>query len=97
MFVRWKRNTRSKRKFKNQYVLHTLIAVLVECKRENGKIKQNYLGYLASIRENLLDSTCSQKLFWGKINSRLSELEIDEQTRQQIIVRIQEVVPSPDL
>jgi len=74
MYVRWKKNIRKREKNSIDNKV-TLCAVIVECYRENGKPKQRFRKYLASIREVDLNDSYSRKLFWRKVNKKLNTLE----------------------
>ena len=80
MYVRWQRRTRKRRPRSP-----LLVAVLVECRRVDGKPRQNVVGYLAGIGEQLVgEREREHREFWAKVDKRLDELGVDGDTRAKI-------------
>ena len=80
MFVRWQR--RSRKRYGGSPLL---TAVLVECRRVDGKPRQRTVGYFAGIRERFVgEHEREHRRFWAKVDERLDELELDPDTRAMI-------------
>ena len=67
MYVIWKKNMRKIKNFKEVSNV-TLCAVVVESQRHNGNVKQKFVKYLGSIREDKIDSEKCTNLFWRKVS-----------------------------
>ena len=91
MYIRWKKNIRKKTKADFSNV--TFCAVILENKRQDGKVKQKFLKYLGSIRENRIDSATSRTLFWKKASKNLDTLELSKENKASIIKKMLQVVP----
>jgi hypothetical protein len=94
MFVRWKRRQLSERR---DWVPpeFSLYAVLVVSHRNNCKPRQKIIRYLAHIKEGYLSETAHQKYFWERVDSHLSDLELDPTSRGEIELKISEKVKRP--
>ena len=96
MFVRWK-----KRKLKSHWHPRqgnvVLSAQLVECKRVDGKPRQNVIKYLGSIWGHVCDAEGRQSSFWRTADRALDELALDAGARRKIEGRLLETVPRPSL
>ncbi len=89
MFVRWQRRSR-----KRYGAPPLLTAVLVECRRVDGKPRQRTVAYLAGIRERFVGKNAWQHdRFWSRVDTRLDELALDPQTRATIEASIAARVP----
>ena len=89
MFVRWQR--RSRKRYGRSRLL---TAVLVECRRVDGKPRQRTVAYLGGIREKFIGQNVWQHdRFWSRVNARLDELALDPATRANIEASIAARVP----
>ena len=71
-----------------------LTAVLVECRRINGRPRQSTVGYLGSIRERHVGKTAREHFrFWACVDDRLDELWLDTVTRLSIEASVAARVP----
>ena len=60
-------------------------AVLVECRRVDGKPRQRVIAYLGGIREAYVDEREREhRAFWEGVDERLDELGLDPETRARV-------------
>ena len=70
MYVRWQSRARKRRGGSP-----LLTAVLVECRRIDGRPRQRTVAYLGSIREGGIESTLARLVkFWLGVTERLDQL-----------------------
>jgi hypothetical protein len=95
MYIRWKRKYRKRRCYES-IIRSTLSAVLVKSVREYGKVKQNFILHLGSIREERIESSIHRSIFWRKVTQRLNKLDLGKEDISSIILKLQQVVPPPN-
>ncbi len=89
MFVRWQR--RSRKRYGGSPLL---AAVIVECRRVDGKPRQRTVAYLGGIRERFVgEHERRHEKFWNRVDARLDELGLDPSTRASIEASIAARVP----
>jgi hypothetical protein len=96
MYLRWKTKPRKGKK-NHGLGSTTLVAVLVECRRENGKVKQNLVKYLGSIQKDKIDLISRRKVFWIRVLSNLDGIKMGNKKRKQLLTQIIKIVPNPGL
>ena len=92
MYVRWKKNIRKTTKSKKNTNV-TYYAVIVKSLRQNRRIKQKFIKYLGSIREDNLDSERCRNLFWKNVSEKLGTLELSKKDKASITNKLRQVVP----
>ncbi len=89
MYVRWRSRPRTRLPRSP-----LLTAVVVACRRVNGKPRQRVVAYLAGIREKFIGEHERQhEKFWNRVDARLDELALDPATRANIEASIAARVP----
>ena len=88
VFVRWKRR-------KTKRWGGSLYAVLVENKREGGRVRQRVVKHLAHIHTAHLSSVGERARFWEQVDARLAGLGLPEEARQSIAAKLEQTVPRP--
>jgi hypothetical protein len=86
MFVKW-----AKRKLADQSRF-SLDAILVKNQWENGKVKQRYVCYLGSIREDRINRTRYLLEFWRSVDKNLKRLGLSPDQQQLLEQNIQKKV-----
>jgi len=93
MYVRWKRHMLGTAERPSSEA--SLTAVLVRCKRVDGKPRQQLVGYLATIQEASIAHPVMRAQFWEQVRERLAGQGLSEGQRAQIVAKIAERVPRP--
>ena len=98
MFVRWKKYklTGPLKSWRTNFG-DGFAAVLVECKRVNGKPRQRVIKHLASIREYGLadDKVGWHTGFWRDVEISLRDIPMSEAEREKIEAALVRRVPKP--
>jgi hypothetical protein len=89
MFVKW-----AKRKWVRRSRV-SLDAILVKNRWIKGKVKQEYLGYLASIRQDHIGLIHYLIVFWRKVEGNLSRLKLTPQEKRVANKSIQKKIRKP--
>jgi hypothetical protein len=90
MFVKF-----AKRKWARRPLV-SLDAVLVNNRWVKGKVKQEYLCYLASIRENRVDNIGFLIDFWRKVEQKLSLMKLTPEETRVVRKSIQNKIRKPN-
>ena len=95
MYVKWQKKRRSKAWHSRGDLL---TATLVECRRVDGKPRQQVVSYLGSVRLELIESHRIHHLyFWDAVSERLDRLEgrLDDKVRRRIEAALARRVAKP--
>ena len=90
MFVRFRRRPL------NVWKDECIEVILVRNSRVGGKVRQECVKYLGSIRVRRFDTKRRLTSFWRKVRSSLAELDLSESLRKSIEEKILERIPMPE-
>ena len=89
MFMRWKRYKLIKKEG------YSLQAVLLRGVRNGKTMRQEFIKYLGSIRQQRIETVRGRIIFWKKVNQSLSTLNLDPESKRTVVNMIREKVPIP--
>src|SRR5579864_9187468 len=105
MYVRWKKQKRSKKVDAYYFIQSSthpqlekrdaclLTAYLVENERIDGKPKQKILSYLGSINDAKIMKSGANEAFWQSVDTHLKTLNLKREQRKDIEQKLQLRVP----
>lgn len=105
MYVRWKKQKRSKKEhgvyFDKSYPhprpkeveAYLLTAYLVENTRIDGKPRQKILAYLGSIIDVKIANMGARNRFWENVKTHLKEVKLDRDQKAAIVQKIAQRIP----
>lgn len=96
MFVRWRKRVGTKtNRLDGPRQRVTWSAMLLQCLWKNRKPRQRCVRYLGSISESRRLHQETQTEFWTKAGSDLDELDLSNEERQRVEIKLAEIVPRP--
>jgi hypothetical protein len=70
-------------------------AVILESKRKGKTTSQQFITYLASIRQQHIQNIIPRIIFWDKVAHRLNTMNLPPDTRKRIEERLSSQIPQP--
>jgi hypothetical protein len=70
-------------------------AVILETKRKGKMISQQFITYLASIREQHVQNIIPRILFWDKVIQKLVSINLPPDARERIEETLSQQIPRP--
>jgi hypothetical protein len=74
---------------------YSLQAVLLKGVRNGSRMRQVFIQYLGSIRQQRIEKIPARITFWEKVNQKLSMLNLEPEVKQSIVEMIQKKVAKP--